>query len=190
MDDFLQRVATIQQSKGRAFIVSNEVLFTPDRQILGADSQNLTTDRLGRIMHSLSVGVGHFLADNIWKKLGLQTRVLRPGNLARAMTNCVSPADRDLALLCGRAGGQALLDGLGSRRAEYIAMDATGGFMPRCLSALPEGNRTLDEGFFDGEALGPTDAFKRYAKQFVADVPDLFDTELPPYVHNKTGRQG
>ncbi len=53
-------------------------------------------------MYSLSTGTGNYLAQRIWKSLGLQTRCLRPGNLGRAFTCCVSEPDYRLALETGR----------------------------------------------------------------------------------------
>lgn len=178
LDDLLQRIAEIQSGVGRAFVVSNEVLFTTEGQILGAADQALTTDRLGRVMYSLGRGVGSFLADNVRAKLGLQARVLRPGNLARAMTCCVSPADRALALQCGQMGGATLLAGLGSHRSEYLSMGERREFVARCLTRLPSGKHSLEPGFFDSDKLNITDAFRQYAAPFVSDIPDLFSPEL------------
>ena len=178
LDDLLQRIAAIQSSVGRAFVVSNEVLFTNDGQILGAADQALPTDRLGRVMYSLGRGVGSFLAENIREKLGLQTRVLRPGNLARAMTCCVSTADRALALQCGQMGAQTLLAGLGSHRGEYLSMDERREFLTRSLTSLPAGKHSLEPDFFDSAKLNITHGFKTYAAPFVSDIPELFNPEL------------
>lgn len=135
-------------------------------------------------MYSLGSGVGAYLADHIRTKLGLQTRVLRPGNLARAMSFCVSPADRALALDCGHLGGQALIAGLGSQRGEYLSMERHGQYVARCLTRLPSGKRTLEPGYYDSAQFNITDAFRQYASAFTADIPELFGTELKPIKTN------
>ena len=104
----LERVAQIHGELGRVIIVTNEMLKASDGSILGAAAQDGPTDALGRTMYSLSTGTGNYLAGLIRKKLGLQTRCLRPGSLGRALSCCVSEIDRELALRVGKAATPAL----------------------------------------------------------------------------------
>lgn len=181
LEDILERVAQLHRQNGRVFIVSNEVLFDGQGQIIGAQNQPLTKDRLGRVMHSLGHGVGMFLAQNIRERLGLQTRVLRPGNLGRAMSCCVSPVDRDLAYRCGQEGAKAVLGQMGTQSSEYLAVDKGGHIAPRSLSTISVESRCLERQFFDSDALKINKPFRHYAHNFVADIPGLFEPQFPTF---------
>ena len=165
LDDLLQRISKIHSREGRVFIVANEVLFTASGQILGAGEQELHADKLGRTMYSLATGIGHYLGGKIHQQLGLQTRVLRPGNLGRAMTTSVSPVDRSFALRCGVFGANLVLDRIGRSSSEYLAVDEELEITPNALSDLPKGSAPLPEKYYDAERLDVTQSFKKFGRK-------------------------
>jgi 6-phosphofructokinase len=99
----MTHVQALHRQHGRVFIATNEMLKTQEGHILGAEAQQGPKDSLGRTMYSLSTGTGNYLAQKLWQTCGLQSRCLRPGNLGRALSFCVSEPDFRLAQAVGRA---------------------------------------------------------------------------------------
>lgn len=169
---FLQQVSALHKIHGRVFIVTNEMLTGVDGKILGEDFQNGPTDELGRHMYSLSQGTGNYLSDQIWRRLGLQTRCLRPGSLGRAATTCVSEFDYKLAWNTGVAAVDLLNSGTGS--ADMLTIDATARFSTQSLVAgtsqkcLPERYLKTDQPF----TVSPN--FTTEARHVIGDVVALY----------------
>lgn len=165
---FLQHVSALHKIHGRVFIVTNEMLTGVDGRILGEDFQNGPTDELGRHMYSLSQGTGSYLSDQIWRRLGLQTRCLRPGNLGRAATSCVSEYDYKLAWNTGLAAVDLLNSGTGC--SDMLTIDATASFSTQPLVAgtgqqcLPERYLETDQPF----SVSPN--FATEARHVIGDV--------------------
>lgn len=169
---FLQQVSTLHKAHGRVFIVTNEMLIGVNGKILGQAFQNGPTDELGRHMYSLSQGTGNYLADQIWRRLGLQTRCLRPGSLGRADTSCVSEFDYQLAWNTGEAAVELITSGNGS--ADMLAIDAAGIFSSQALTA-GTGQRCLPAHYLETDQPFTVSAnFANEAHHVIGDVADIF----------------
>jgi 6-phosphofructokinase len=168
---FLENVCALRAEHGRVFIVVNEMLNATAGGLIGESFQQGPTDGLGRKMYSLSLGTGNYLAQEIWSKLGLQTRCLRPGNLGRAMSFCVSEPDRQLALRTGREAVEALQQEDGNR--DMITIDADLTFGMRPLEDCT-GTRAVPEAFLSDGPVGLTEAFRSYGRALIGSVDSLF----------------
>lgn len=170
----LEEIRSQHAERGSVFIVVNEMLNSSDGNLIGETFQNGPTDSLGRKMYSLSFGTGNYLAHKIWSELGLQSRCLRPGNLARAMSFCVSEPDRLLARRTGRAAVKALTNTQGSGQMVTIDANLEFGLQPfsDCTGVRP----IPDEFLLPGMA-GLQEAFHTYARPVIGMVEPLFSLE-------------
>ena len=160
------RISELHAELGRVFIVTNEMLTAPDGSILGAEAQDGPTDSLGRSMYSLSTGTGNYLARRIWNSLGLQARCLRPGNLGRALTSCVSETDFELALRVGRQTSD-LFD---QSDADALMLTVSPDLELGSQSAKAGIGRTpLPDAFHDG-GFGISEAFAAHIRQIAGPV--------------------
>lgn len=170
-DAFLQNVSDLKAEFGRVFIVVNEMLTAANGGLVGESFQTGPTDSLDRKMYSLSLGTGNYLAQEIWSKLGLQTRCLRPGNLARAMSFCVSEPDRELARASGRAAVTAMLE-TGAGR-DMITIDADLKFSTKPLKNCT-GTRPVSAAFLSEGPTGVNQAFVEYGRAIIGPVAPLY----------------
>lgn len=171
---FLQQVSALHKIHGRVFIVTNEMLTGVDGKILGEAFQNGPTDELGRHMYSLSQGTGNYLSDQIWRRLGLQTRCLRPGSMGRSATSCVSQFDYELAWNTGVAAVDLLNSGTGA--ADMLTIDSTASFSTQPLTS-GTGQKCLPERFLKTDqpfSMSPT--FATEARHVIGDVAALYST--------------
>ena len=169
-ETLLQDIASLHRRLGHVFIVVNEMLTDPQGKLIGETFQKGPTDSLGRRMYSLSLGTGNYLADLIWRRLGLQTRCLRPGGLGRAMSSMVSTQDRNLANEVGREAVARLASGDAVEHIVTIKPAAGFGLAP--LEACT-GMRTLPERFMDDTPTRMTGAFLDYARPLIGSVEPL-----------------
>lgn len=168
---FIQNVHDIKNEFGRVFIVVNEMLNASTGGLVGEGFQNGPFDSLGRKMYSLSLGTGNYLAQEIWTKLGLQTRCLRPGNLGRAMTSCVSEPDRLLAVRTGYAAVAAMRSSSGAR--DMVTIDADLNFATQALKECI-GARPVPDEFIPVDPGGLNEAFRQYGRAVIGPVDPLF----------------
>ena len=169
--DLLQRVSALKHQVGRVFIVTNELLNASDGGLIGESYQNGPNDGLGRKMYSLSLGTGNYLTRLIWKKLGLQTRCLRPGNLGRAMSFCVSEPDRLLAQRIGRVATLAIQDTNAPRHMITIDADLNFGLCPlsECI-----GQQQMPDWFLSSDPIGISEKYHAYARAAIGEVSPLY----------------
>lgn len=160
--EFLNQVSINHKTYGRVFIVTNEMLSDTDGNIVGESFQDGPKDTLGRSMFSLSLGTGNYLANRIWKSLGLQSRCLRPGSLGRAMTSCISSYDRELAWNIGVASVDIL--NANENLPQMIAVDKRGKFGKQLLTA-GTGQRPLPSQFLDTDQ--PFGISRKFAEEYV-----------------------
>lgn len=161
--------------RGHVFVVVNEMLRTPGGDLLGAAFQNGPTDSLGRHMYSLSLGTGNYLADLVWKRLHLQTRCLRPGNLGRAFTACVAEPDRVLAERLGRFAIEALEGNRAGGKMVTIDADLAFGLRPikECT-----GTRPLPDAYLGGQFGVIANGFCDYAGSLIGNFDPLAEPLL------------
>lgn len=167
----LKRVSELHRELGRVFIVTNEMLTTAEGGILGTEAQDGPRDALGRSMYSLSTGTGNYLANRIWKELGLQVRCLRPGNLGRALTCCVSETDRELALRVGRSCLNLFDQTEDDAMMVTVSSDLGLGWQ---LASAGVGHTPLPGIYFDdqdGFNLG--DEFSRHTRHIIGRIPPI-----------------
>lgn len=173
---FLQQVSALHKIHARVFIVTNEMLTGVNGKILGEDFQNGPTDELGRHMYSLSQGTGNYLTDLIWRRLGLQTRCLRPGNLGRASTSCVSEFDYKLAWNTGVAAVDLLNSGTGT--ADMLTIDATENFSNQSLEA-GTGQKCLPDRYLEtNQPFSVSPVFSNEARHVIGDVVALYQDDV------------
>lgn len=168
---FLQSVREMKAEFGRVFIVVNEMLNAVSGRLVGESFQNGPTDNLGRKMYSLSLGTGNYLAQQIWKELGLQTRCLRPGSLGRSMSFCVSEPDRLLAKRTGRAAVEAIRSS--SKTRHMVTIDKELNFATQPLNRCT-GVRHVPDAFISTGPVGLNDAFRDYGRAAIGPVDTLF----------------
>jgi len=170
----LEEIRSQHAERGSVFIVVNEMLNSSDGSLIGETFQNGPTDSLGRKMYSLSFGTGNYLAHKIWSEIGLQSRCLRPGNLARAMSFCVSEPDRLLARRTGRAAVKALTNTQGS--GQMVTIDANLEFRLQPFSDCT-GVRPVPDEFLSPGMGGVQEAFRTYARPLIGKCEPLFSLE-------------
>lgn len=168
---FLSQVSAQKKKYGRVFIVTNELLNASTGGPIGEGFQNGPTDGLGRKMYSLSLGTGNYLAQLIWRELGLQTRCLRPGNLGRAMSFCVSEPDRLLARRIGRAATVAMKDT--SAAQDMITIEADLSFAMKPLKDCV-GQRHVPDRFLSPGPIGISTDFHAYGRAAIGEVKPLY----------------
>lgn len=171
-NEFLEQVLVNHKMYGRVFIVTNEMLSDSHGNIVGESFQDGPRDTLGRSMFSLSLGTGNYLANRIWKTLGLQSRCLRPGSLGRAMTSCVSNYDRDLAWNIGVAS----VDMLNANESvpQMISVDKSGEFGRQPLTA-GIGQQPLPSGFLNtDQPFGVSEKFTEKYAHVIGEVTPIF----------------
>ncbi|WP_282610322.1 diphosphate--fructose-6-phosphate 1-phosphotransferase [Pelagibius sp. Alg239-R121] len=168
--ELLAEVRRQHVHRGHVFIVVNEMLHDLNGGLIGEAFQNGPCDSLGRRMYSLSLGTGNYLAQRIWSELGLQTRCLRPGNLGRAMSFCVSEPDRELARQVGVEALAAVAEGNGA--GQMVTIDAQLGFALQPLSDS-QGSRSLPAEFLAIDPFGIAEDFRSYAQPLIGDVEPL-----------------
>lgn len=166
--EFLNQVSINHKNYGRVFIVTNEMLSDTNGNIVGEPFQDGPKDTLGRSMFSLSLGTGNYLANRIWKSLGLQSRCLRPGSLGRAMTSCISNYDRELAWNIGVAS----VDMLNSTESvpHMVAVDKHGNLGKQLLTA-GTGQRPLPSQFLATDQ--PFGVSRKFAVEYAHVIGDV-----------------
>ena len=167
---FLGDVKAIYDRLGRVFVVVNEVLRDAAGAVVGEAVQVGPRDRLGRVMYSLSTGTGQYLAELIWKTLGLQTRCLRPGIIGRSLSVCVSPVDRKLAWRLGREACRAVAAG---QQDIMIGIDGDLNPAPVPLADGAGRERRLPEEFLSDYPPYITTAFRDYAGPLIGPVESV-----------------
>ena len=167
MGRFFDDIRSIHSRLGRVFIVVSEVLYDRFGNIIGDAVQSGPHDSLGRVMYSLSTGTGNFLAAEIWQKLGMQTRCLRPSIIGRALIDVVSPIDRKMAKMVGQQAVVALRD---QKSDVMIGIDKS--LQPVLLpfDACKQKERCLPNHFLTAKPPYIAKDFKEYAKPLIGTV--------------------
>lgn len=171
LSHLFDEIARRHDLNGRVFVVVNEMLTDRDGMVIGEAFQQGPTDSLGRHMYSLSLGTGNYLADQIWRKLGLQTRCLRPGNLGRASSATVSQPDRALAVSVGCAAVDAVCDS--SSHAAMVTVEEDLSHARIDFRDLTTKSRGLPANFYDASTYSPTDDFIAYARPLLGSVDPI-----------------
>lgn len=167
----IAHVRDLYRQHGRVFIVTNEMLKDPEGHILGSEVQQGPKDSLGRMMYSLSTGTGNYLAQKLWQEAGLQTRCLRPGNLGRALSFCVSGPDFRLAQAVGRAALPLIKQVSNAPLMLTVAQDLVIGAQ---AAALGTAKKRLPESFLGSEGcFDISDSFREHALSVIGKIRPL-----------------
>jgi len=164
-------IARRHERDGRVIVVVNEMLTDQDGSLNGEAFQQGPTDSLGRHMYSLSPCTVNYLADPVWRTLGLQTRCLRPGNLGRASSATVSSIKRALAASVGRAAVDAACERLSS--AAMVTVEENSSHASIDLSDLKTESRQLRAKFYDPSTYSPTNDFYVYARPLLGSIDPI-----------------
>lgn len=166
----LAEVSRQHTKRGSVFVVTNEVVRDANGVALGEAGQDGPKDELGRTMWSLSPGIGNHLANLVWKELGLQARCLRPGNLGRALSDCVSIPDRKLATSVGKFAVEQLLENKADGKMVILDKSLNPALTPleniNSISSIP------DE-FIGGGADRFSKAYQDYLQPLIGPVESL-----------------
>ncbi|MEJ2752273.1 MAG: hypothetical protein P8169_06305 [Chloroflexota bacterium] len=167
----IAHVRVLHRQHGRVFIVANEMLKDPAGNILGSDVQLGPKDSLGRTMYSLSTGTGNYLAQKLWQETGLQTRCLRPGNLGRALSFCVSEPDFQLAQAVGKASVPLIEHVANTPLMLTVAEDFAIGFQ---AAALGTAKKELPQRFLGSDkSFDVSDGIRDYALSIIGEICPL-----------------
>lgn len=174
---FLDDVERIHRRLGRVFVVVGEGIRDSDGRFVGESSaESGPSDAMGRVVHSLTMGVAAYLTAVVREKLQLQSRFLRPGLVGRASSACVSETDRQEAL---RVGQQAVKHLVTGKSGLMVTLERVGDDPYRCetgvipLADVAGTEKLLSRGFVNEAGNMVLPVFKQYA------LP-LIDGPLPP----------
>lgn len=109
-EKFLKDVKEVHDKLGYVYVAISEGVRDKDGEFIGA--KDAATDAFGHKAISLSDGPGAYLAKLIKEKLGIKTRVNRPGTIQRAMASLASKADVEEAFRAGQAAVQYFAQGI------------------------------------------------------------------------------
>lgn len=105
LDRIAADVERVYRRIGRVVIAVCEGQLDDKGLPFGAD-----VDRPDSEVHHLASNLGHTLAHELTRKLGLRARAEKPGLLGRSCSALASPIDRKEARICGRAAVEAALN--------------------------------------------------------------------------------
>lgn len=106
LDRIAADVEHVYRRIGRVVIAVCEGQLDDKGQPFGAD-----VDRANSGVHRLASNLGHTLAMELTRKLGIRARAEKPGLLGRSCAALASVVDREEAKMCGRAAVAAALSG-------------------------------------------------------------------------------
>lgn len=170
---FIADVQRVHERLGRAFVVVAEGVRDASGKIIGQGSE---TDSLGRTIYGLSSSPAAYLAGQVREKLGLQTRVLRPGVIGRALSACVSEVDREEAFRTGAVVAHSFENG---DRDKMVTISRDPLDTYSCSIDLTpfrfiSGRREdLRRSYMDATGTMISDAFRAYALPLIGDVPPI-----------------
>jgi 6-phosphofructokinase 1 len=175
---FMADVARVHGQLGRAFVVVAEGIRDSEGNIVGQGGEK---DSLGRTIHGLGNGPAMYLGQRVREQLGLQTRVLRPGVIGRALSACVSEVDRTEAYRVGEVAARLLASGISGMmvsipslnpsplRREGLQNDA--GFDIVALADVAGADiKRLTREYMDAAGTMISEAFREYGLPLIGDV--------------------
>ncbi len=185
---FLQDVAAVHRRLNRVYIVVGEGVRDAGGAFVGSSEGDGTTDMLGRTIHGLIASAGLYLARLVRKRLGLQIRYFRPGNIGRSLSACVSEADREEARQVGDRAAQVLARGERDLMVALMRHGHEGGSASRpygcevgtiALDTAAGQHRTLPREYMNEAGNMVSPAFLEYALPLIGDVPPVLRLSAP-----------
>ncbi len=182
-DRFLQQVEEVYRKVGYVVIVTAETIRDEKGQQLGAIGE-VGKDAFN---HPLLSGAAQQLVQMVIQNLKLRARFVKPGDLQRMASFCVSSSDRDEAYLVGQAGTRALLEGEHDKMVALIrhnepSYHCTTGLVQ--LSEIANKQRLLPDEYLDASKTMMTQAFIDYALPLIGDplpvYPSLEHIKVKP----------
>jgi 6-phosphofructokinase 1 len=135
--------------------------------------------------HPYFASAGEGIARLLRASAGIRARVERPGSATRMSISLVSPIDRSMAYLSGRAAVEQVVQGNGGVMAA-IERDASfpPGFTTGSVDLGEVANRvrSLPQAYFDDRKLAPTEAFAAYALPLLGPDPFPAYERLDPAI--------
>jgi 6-phosphofructokinase 1 len=110
LDRMAADVERVYRRIGRVVVVVCEGQLDDRGMPFGAD-----VDRADSAVHRLASNLGHTLAQELTRKLGIRARAEKPGLLGRSCAPLASQVDRKEARDCGRAAVEAALAGVNGK---------------------------------------------------------------------------
>lgn len=157
LDDIASEVEQVYRRLGRVVVAVCEGQLDEHGRPFGAD-----VDRPDSAQHRLASNLGHTLAQELSRKLGLRARAERPGLLGRSCGPCARPHDLREAFACGEAAAEAAHRG---ESGVMIALDAEGGTFSTNLEKVARVERPMPPEF-----LSDAEAFLRYLRPLTGNV--------------------
>ena len=207
---FIADVARVHGQLGRVFVVVAEGIRDAAGNIVGQQGEK---DALGRTIHGLGNGPAMYLGQKVRAELGLQTRVLRPGVIGRALSACVSEVDRAEAYRVGEVAAKLLADGVSGvmvsipipslnpspLRREGLQNDAglslTNPYgdhigVVRLSEVANADIKRLPREYMNDEGTMISEAFRAYALPLIGDVPPIVRLKINQRVTMKANHTG
>lgn len=181
---FLNDAAAVHGRLSHAYVVVGEGIRYENGVFVGSDTNGLT-DMMGRPVHGLTAGPGLYLARLARERLRLQTRFVRPGNIGRSFSACVSEVDRAEAWQVGECAANALAQGHSDvmvALGQVTDETCRGGFQTRPyepdihlvpLSVVIGQEKRLPREYINEAGTMITPAFVAYALPLIGDVPSI-----------------
>ncbi len=170
-DQFLEDVKRLYEEKGGVVVVASEGL-------KGADGEPIVPPifKCGRAAYYGDVSA--YLANLVIQKLGIKARSEKPGICGRASVALLSPVDQAEAVLTGREGLKAAMEGVGGVMIGLIRDDTEDGSYKVHLKRIPIEEvmmyeRTVPENYINERGNDVTQEFVDWCRPLIG--PELRD---------------
>ncbi len=177
LDRIAADVEGVYRRIGRVVIAVCEGQLDDQGQPFGAD-----VDRADSAVHRLASNLGHTLAMELTRKLGLRARAEKPGLFGRSCAALASEVDRRESEMCGRAAVQAVLAG---ETAKMVTLQRTSASDYGCqcgltdLSRVARFERPLPDEWISRDANDITGGFREYLTPLVGELESFPETLSP-----------
>ncbi|MCG3198525.1 MAG: 6-phosphofructokinase [Candidatus Omnitrophica bacterium] len=180
-DQFLGDVKRVSEQYGRCIVAVSEGIVGPSGKPIAAEFTGGEKDSHGNVQLSGTGALGDLLGDWVKKELGIKrVRSDTFGYLQRSFLGCVSEVDQREAREVGEKAAQY---GIGHNRDGSVAIRRVGDyaveyFLARLEDVAREAVEMKDE-FINAEGNQVTEAFARYVRPLVGDLPPMERISAP-----------
>ena len=174
LDDCVERVAELLNSRGNVVIAVSEALRDADGNCIGTGgSVHAGSDSFG---HKIMSGTGQFLAHSLGERLGVKARGVELSTLQRCASHCVSAQDEAESFAVGSAAARAAIGGetakmavirrLADKHYDYSTDTAN-------INDIANREKTVPQEWITPDGTNVTEDFVRYARPLIQGEPAL-----------------
>lgn len=182
----LEDARRVLKEKNVVLISVSEGIMNRDGQLVAEQLSTLATDAFG---HKQLGGTAALLADLVAEELGVKVRGIEFSLLQRSAAHCASGVDIEEAVLAGRTGVRAAIDGASGVMMGYARPDQ-GSY--RCdiihipLEEVANREKRVPLDWINAEGNGVTADFIDYALPLIQGEPhQIHENGLPRFAHLK-----